>query len=124
MQTNREYLLENPEVLVNAMLESGGESNALGICEWRGKQKIKCKSKTCSNCRAEWLEAEHIEPDSLEKIKDDAATKTTQEYWNCVGRTCKNCPHEIKPCDKYGVYTCTYAKGLDLISRHEKVLGK
>ena len=45
MQTNREYLLENPEVTVNAMVLLGGAGKALGICEWRNKQKIKCTSK-------------------------------------------------------------------------------
>ena len=80
MQTNREYLLENPEVMVNAMVLLGGAGKALGICKWRDEQKTSCISTTCHNCIAEWLDAEHIEPDSLEKIKDDASTKTTNEY--------------------------------------------
>lgn len=124
MQTNREYLLAHPEVMVNAMVLLGGTGKALGICEWRNKQKIKCTSKKCHNCIAEWLEVEHIEHDSLEKIKDDASTKTTEEYWGCVGKHCENCPHEIKPSDKYGVFTCSMAISLDIIARCEKVLGK
>lgn len=124
MQTNREYLLENPEVMLNAMVLLGGTGKALGICERRDKQKIKCISKKCHNCIAEWLEEEHIEPDSLEKIKEDAATKRTEEYWRCIGRSCEDCPHEITPRDKYGVYSCSMAIRLDIIARCEKVLGK
>ena len=90
MQTNSEYLLANPEVMVNAMMLLGGASKALGICEWRNKQTIKCTSKKCHNCIAEWLDAEHIEPDSLEKIKDDASTKTTEAYWEVCRKTLHN----------------------------------
>ena len=124
MQTNREYLLENPEVVVNAMVLLGGADDALGICKWRDEQKTKCICKTCRDCAEEWLEAEHIEPDSLEKIKDDVFTKNTEEYWGCVGISCEDCPHEIKPSDKYGTFTCTSAISCDVISRFEKVLGK
>ena len=125
MQTNREYLLENPEVMLNAMVLLGGAGDALGVCKWRDEQKIKCISKMCSNCIAEWLDAEHIEPDSLEKIKDDASPqKSTEEYWRCEGLPCVCCPHEIIPSDKYGVLSCTMAIKLDIISRCEKVLGK
>lgn len=124
MQTNREYLLENPEVMLNAINAIGGVYTALGVCKWRNEQKTKCIKMACRNCIAEWLEEEHIEADSLEKIKDDAATKSTDEYWRCAGQHCDYCPHEIKPSDRYGVFSCSMAIRLDIISRCEKVLGK
>lgn len=65
---------------------------------------------------------EHFEPDSIEKIKEDAL-KSFGEYWGCG--PCDKCQVSIdgkRPNEYYHVDNCVQAMHLDLLARYEDVL--
>jgi hypothetical protein len=65
----------------------------------------------------------YVEPDSLERIQEDAR-KTAIEYWQCIDANCETCVERFDgktPLDYYGVPLCTEAQTLDLIERTRKL---
>lgn len=89
----------------------------------------------CSDCGnrvfaklLETLDREYVpkeEPDSLEKIEQDAE-KPYVAYWKCPGfGLCEGCPAKIdgaKPWQRYGAKDCVIAQRLDLLHRQRKLL--
>ena len=74
------------------------------------------------------IELTHKEPDTLERIKDDAI-KAPRDYWGCYDTRCDFCPIKIdegkKPYERYpGVEDCTSAQTLDLLHRQRLILEK
>lgn len=75
----------------------------------------------CAWCPVEWLT--HTEPDTLEKIKEDAK-ECTEEYWDCNHVACMSCPAKVdglNPAERFGVPTCHDAKCLDIVRRMEAI---
>ena len=71
-----------------------------------------------------WYKQPEKEPDSIEKIKNDAI-KPSAQYWNCGNvHDCTNCPSKIDdetPSEYYRTCGCLEAMKLDLIERTMKV---
>lgn len=68
----------------------------------------------------------HKQPDSLERIEEDAE-KTTRDYWECYGTDCLSCPARVdekNPRERYGAGRCQTAMTLDLLYRQRKVLAR
>jgi hypothetical protein len=74
----------------------------------------------------------YVEPDSLERIQEDAL-KTVTDYWGCGACLCGNCPVKIDnltPGERYNISTrgnyskCTQAQRLDIIERTRKLYEK
>ena len=66
----------------------------------------------------------HKEPDTLERIEEDAV-KDFWHYWGCSDARCEECPVLIDgktPEDHYHTDSCEYAKVLDLLRRQREVL--
>lgn len=66
----------------------------------------------------------HKQPDSLERIEDDAK-KITNDYWGCKDSSCCYCPALIDgkiPSVYYGAKNCNFAMHLDLLRRQRDVL--
>lgn len=67
----------------------------------------------------------HEQPDSLERIQQDAV-KASLDYWGCKSHiSCNECPALIdnkKPRDHYGVSNYSRAMTCDLLRRQRKVL--
>lgn len=66
----------------------------------------------------------HKQPDTLERIEEDAS-KDFWHYWGCSGARCAECPALIDgktPEDHYHTDSCGYAKILDLLRRQRHVL--
>ena len=67
----------------------------------------------------------HKQPDSLERIEDDARRLVMYSYWRCIGKRCVDCPAMIDgkiPKEYYGVGDCEDARVLDLLLRQREVL--
>jgi hypothetical protein len=74
----------------------------------------------------------YVEPDSLERIQEDAF-KTATDYWGCGACLCGNCPVKVgglTPGERYNISTrgnyskCTQAQRLDIIERTRKLYEK
>ena len=66
----------------------------------------------------------HKEPDSLERIEEDAK-KITWDYWRCPRIDCCNCPVKTdgkNPRERYNTSRCHTAMTLDLLRRQREVL--
>ena len=66
----------------------------------------------------------HKQPDSLERIEEDAREELWH-YWGCVGARCAECPALIDgktPRDHYHTDSCGDAKFLDLLRRQRALL--
>lgn len=66
----------------------------------------------------------HKEPDTLERIEEDAK-KITWDYWECSGIDCCDCPVKMdgkKPRERYDTSRCHTAMMLDLLRRQREVL--
>jgi len=69
---------------------------------------------------------EDEEPDTQERIDEDAQ-KMTDDYWDCYGIDCEECPVKIdgkKPRERYGVPDCVSAKAFDLLRRQRELDAK
>ena len=65
----------------------------------------------------------HTPPDTQERIDQDAA-KDYDDYWDCEGRECDECPAEIdgkSPSQRYGVIECDKAMVCDLLRRQREL---
>ena len=72
------------------------------------------------------FELTHKQPDSLERIEEDARWSAFY-YWGCCDFRCEECPALIDgktPEDHYHVDSCEYAMTLDLLRRQREVLKK
>lgn len=85
-----------------------------------GKNYIRLS--TCNAwCPASFLT--HTPPDTQERIDQDAA-KDYDDYWDCEGRECDECPAEIdgkSPSQRYGVIECDKAMVCDLLRRQREL---
>jgi len=65
----------------------------------------------------------HREPDTQEKIEADIM-KVYDEYWECKGENCYNCPSKIEglnPNRYYETQTCSSAQMLDVLRRQREL---
>lgn len=113
MSTNFEWLMQDKERTRNAISDS--------LCKTQG---FKCmRDKTCTQCHIEWLDAEHVEPATQEKIDADAR-KYYEDYWSCTA-FCSLCPAVIdgkKPHERYNTMgSCTTAQCLDSLRRQREL---
>ena len=112
--------LENGERLTLLSVLNGSCTSCPFTCD--------CKSPvvSCVELRARWLLQEYEEPDSWEKINEDA-NKTPSEYWNCYGAICTECPAVfdkfVRPNEYYGVNNCQQAQICDIIARCKALAG-
>lgn len=67
----------------------------------------------------------HRRPESWERLTEDAL-KEFQDYWSCLGTSCKDCPAIVgdkTPYQRYSVVTCTCAMNLDIAARVKALAG-
>lgn len=118
-----------------------GRPVALGSRVWLGDQemrvvavshrrRIAIREWTKERGRgAFWVPADKVtveEPDTQERIDADAQ-KMTDDYWDCYGIDCEECPVKIdgkKPRERYGVDNCLTAQTLDLLRRQRALDAK
>lgn len=65
----------------------------------------------------------HTPPDTQQRIDADAL-KSTASYWDCLGRSCVDCPAEIddkRPWERCGASSCEQAQLLDLLRRQREL---
>ena len=81
--------------------------------------------RATDNMKHDPLSFSHKQPDSLERIEEDAK-KQYDIYWKCSGIDCCDCPAIIngkKPDERYEtVGDCLNAQKLDLLHRQRKIL--
>ncbi len=69
-------------------------------------------------CPASWLT--HTPPDTQERI-DKEKRMRFDEYWECAGFYCGNCPNDVDPAERYGVLNCNVAQGMDIARRQAEL---
>lgn len=111
---------------ISGVLTPVGELKVIGFSDSRRVVKT---TGLCGDPEFLWAQAEyltHEQPDSLERIEDDAH-KSPVDYWGC--KYCMSCSKECPvlidgktPRDHYGAVNCREAMALDLLKRQRKVL--
>lgn len=99
-------------------LRKGQEAIVLNTRVW---VSVMAPDNRCCVIDASFVE--HIEPDSWEKLEEDA-TKGSYVYWECPSASCEDCRSRIEGKELkefYGVDNCFKAKSLDLVARAKRL---
>ena len=109
------YFVDNAEAFYVLGVESDGDDPV----------HIGRKDGTSTDAWVSPGELTHKQPDSLERIENDAM-KMYNDYWGCRHVSCHDCPAMAdgkKPHERYATgYSCVLAKTFDLLRRQRELL--
>lgn len=108
------YFVDSAEAFDVLGVESDGDENV----------HIGRKDKTATDAWVSPGDLTHKQPDTLERIEEDAR-KAFTDYWGCGDAECRCCPAIVdgkKPYERYGTGSCEATQRLDLLRRQREVL--
>lgn len=97
------------------------DGEALTVSRVGESGTTRVKESVAAWCPASWLT--HTPPDTQERIDKDKR-KSYVSYWGCLEHECCDCPATVDgktPDERYGVFSCTVAQGMDIARRQREL---